>query len=76
MKSAFENALRRAFSTSAMLLVVCATSGCVCRAQYLWDGRTPDGVARPFYKVEKCLGQSPKVVCDSPTRLPNKGVCE
>lgn len=57
--------------------VCVALTGCVCRAQYLWDGRQPDGVARPYYKVEKCWGdKSPRIVCDSPTRLPNKGVCE
>ena len=45
-------------------------SSCGCPSAYLYDGTTgPD--ARPYYKLEKCAGEKPRIVCDSPNKLPN-----
>ena len=57
---------------AAVVLVVVALllASCSCPTQYLNDGSTGPG-ARPFYKLEHCKGKAPRVLCDSPNRLPN-----
>lgn len=38
-----------------------------CTVFLRYDG---GATARPYYAVQECAGQPPKVLCDSPTPLP------
>jgi hypothetical protein len=60
------------FGLVAALALVALLSGCGCKTAYLFDGSSGPG-ARPYYKVEVCKGQKPRVVCDSTTPLPSGG---
>ena len=46
-------------------------TACGCPTAYLYDGTSGPG-ARPYYKIEACKGQKPRIICDSPNRLPNE----
>ena len=53
----------RRFVVSALLAY--ALTGCTpCQTFYRYDGRS-------YYRVDECPGKAPRVVCDSPERLPN-----
>ena len=45
----------------ALLLTACTP----CQTYYRFDGRS-------YYRVDECPGKAPRVVCDSPTKLPSE----
>jgi hypothetical protein len=70
---AHTNALHAAFWPLATLCAVLSLAGCGCPTAYRYDG---GATLRPYYKVELCPNQRERILCDSPTRLPNPGVCQ
>ena len=46
-------------------LLAYALTSCGCQTFYRYDG------AR-YYRVDECPGKAPRVVCDSPTKLPSE----
>ena len=46
-------------------LLAYALTSCGCQTYYRFDG------AR-YYRVDECPGKAPRVVCDSPTKLPSE----
>ena len=49
----------------ALLLTSCVPP---CQIYYRYDGDR-------YYRVDECPGKAPRVVCDSPTKLPSE-VCK